>query len=82
MWFGNDDHTPMRKVTGGSLPALAWRNFMLAATSKTPATPLPDAMPVGTPTPLDNLLSGLGIGTPVPPPPDRLPGPATVSDTR
>ena len=32
VWFGNDDNTPMNKVTGGSLPAQTWRNFMLAAT--------------------------------------------------
>ena len=32
VWLGNDDNTPMNKVTGGSLPAPAWRDFMLAAT--------------------------------------------------
>ena len=31
VWFGNDDGTPTRKVTGGSLPALAWKEFMTAA---------------------------------------------------
>ncbi len=87
VWFGNDDNTPMNKVTGGTLPAAAWHNFMLAATSKLPVEPLPSAQPE-TPSPLDTLLSGLGLtnGTPLPPPPDRLPGPAagpsTVSDTR
>jgi membrane peptidoglycan carboxypeptidase len=35
----------MNRVTGGSLPALAWRNFMLAATSGVPAKPLPSAPP-------------------------------------
>jgi penicillin-binding protein 1A len=83
VWFGNDDNTPMRRVTGGTLPAAAWHSFMLAATGKLPVEPLPSAEPE-TPSPLDNLLSGLGLsnGTPVPPPPDRFPGPATVSDTR
>jgi penicillin-binding protein 1A len=83
VWFGNDDNTPMRKVTGGTLPASAWHTFMLAATSKLPVEPLPSAQPEAA-SPLDTLLSGLGLtnGTPVPPPPDRLPGPATVSDTR
>jgi penicillin-binding protein 1A len=28
VWVGNDDNTPMRKVTGGSLPAQIWRDFM------------------------------------------------------
>ncbi|MFP3942269.1 MAG: transglycosylase domain-containing protein [Alphaproteobacteria bacterium] len=31
MWLGNDDNSPMKKVTGGSLPAQAWRSFMKAA---------------------------------------------------
>lgn len=31
VWFGNDDNTPMAKVTGGGLPARLWREFMLAA---------------------------------------------------
>ncbi len=42
VWFGNDDDRPMRKVTGGSLPAEAWRRFMLAATRGMPVRPLPD----------------------------------------
>ncbi len=28
VWVGNDDEKPMKGVTGGSLPALIWRNFM------------------------------------------------------
>ena len=43
VWFGNDDNRPMNKVTGGTLPAAAWRNFMLAATRGMPARPLPSA---------------------------------------
>lgn len=31
VWFGNDDGTPMKKVTGGGLPAKAWKDFMTAA---------------------------------------------------
>lgn len=27
VWFGNDDGTPMKKVTGGALPAQAWHEF-------------------------------------------------------
>jgi penicillin-binding protein 1A len=42
VWFGNDDDRPMRHVTGGSLPAIAWRRFMLAATQTMPVRPLPD----------------------------------------
>ncbi len=43
VWLGNDDDSPMRKVTGGSLPAEAWRRFMLAATRPMPVRPLPGA---------------------------------------
>ncbi len=45
VWFGNDDDRPMHKVTGGSLPAQAWRRFMLAATRGMPVRPLPDTAP-------------------------------------
>ena len=41
VWLGNDDHSPTDKVTGGSLPAQAWRRFMLAATQVMPVRPLP-----------------------------------------
>lgn len=36
VWVGNDDYSPMRRVTGGSLPALIWRNFMMEARRKDP----------------------------------------------
>jgi penicillin-binding protein 1A len=41
VWLGNDDDTPMNKVTGGSLPAQTWRRFMLAAVQNMPVRPLP-----------------------------------------
>ena len=31
VWVGNDDFSPMRHVTGGSLPAEIWREFMVKA---------------------------------------------------
>ncbi|MCS4243495.1 penicillin-binding protein 1A [Rhizobium sp. BIGb0125] len=31
IWLGNDDGTPMKKVTGGGLPAKVWHDFMTAA---------------------------------------------------
>jgi membrane peptidoglycan carboxypeptidase len=31
VWVGNDDRTPMNKVTGGSLPAEIWQRFMSKA---------------------------------------------------
>ena len=30
-WFGNDDYSPTGKVTGGNLPAMAWKEYMMAA---------------------------------------------------
>jgi penicillin-binding protein 1A len=41
VWFGNDDGSPMKRVTGGSLPAQAWHEFMLAAHEGVPVRPLP-----------------------------------------
>ncbi len=31
VWFGNDNYMPTRRATGGSLPAMTWRRFMLMA---------------------------------------------------
>ena len=31
IWMGNDDNSPMRKITGGLLPVDVWKNYMLAA---------------------------------------------------
>ena len=85
VWFGNDDNSPMNKVTGGSLPAAAWRAFMLAATKGMAVRPLPTApapvtavaapsAPGAVPDPRDPLQSffdmlGLGGGSPPPRPP-------------
>jgi penicillin-binding protein 1A len=78
VWLGNDDNTPMDKVTGGSLPAFAWRNFMLAATRDLPIRPLPSAPAPDTA--LDRLFSWFGgptAATPaaMPVAPERYPGP-------
>ncbi|MDS7595779.1 transglycosylase domain-containing protein [Agrobacterium tumefaciens] len=40
VWFGNDDGTSMKKVTGGGLPAKAWKDFMTAAHSGLSPSPL------------------------------------------
>lgn len=31
VWMGNDDFSPMSRVTGGSFPAQTWHNFMVLA---------------------------------------------------
>ncbi len=41
VWFGNDDGSPTKNLTGGSLPAIAWHDFMLAAHEGVPQRPLP-----------------------------------------
>jgi len=46
VWVGNDDSSPMKKVTGGSLPAQVWSGFMRVALKSVPATHLPRAEPV------------------------------------
>jgi penicillin-binding protein 1A len=66
VWFGNDDNSPMRRVTGGSLPAEAWRQFMLTATAGMPVLPLPGSLsptmlaaaPAGVPTSAGEGLLG------------------------
>ena len=30
-WFGNDNYSPTGRVTGGNLPAMAWKDFMMFA---------------------------------------------------
>ena len=48
IWFGNDDGTPMKNVTGGSLPARSWASFMTAAHSHVPIAALPGYWPAQT----------------------------------
>lgn len=55
VWVGNDDNTPMRGVTGGSVPARIWRDFLsgaLALKLAPRATQTPD--PEGPVQPLDD----------------------------
>jgi penicillin-binding protein 1A len=41
VWFGNDDGSPMKRVTGGAIPAEAWHEFMVAAHEGVPVAALP-----------------------------------------
>lgn len=43
VWVGNDNFVPTKKVTGGSIPARIWHDFMKVALQKSPIVPL--AMP-------------------------------------
>ncbi|HLJ53358.1 MAG TPA: PBP1A family penicillin-binding protein [Rhizomicrobium sp.] len=40
VWIGNDDNSPMKRATGGGLPARIFHNFMEAAEAGLPAKPL------------------------------------------
>ena len=46
VWVGNDDFSPMTKITGGTLPAQIWSGFMRVALKTTPWSHLPRAEPV------------------------------------
>jgi penicillin-binding protein 1A len=52
VWMGNDDNSPTKKVTGGSLPALVWHDIMQKAHQGMPELPLPGERS----TPEDNVL--------------------------
>jgi penicillin-binding protein 1A len=41
VWVGADDYTPMSKVTGGSIPAMIWHDYMESALEGMPDTKLP-----------------------------------------
>ena len=36
VWFGNDNDSPMMKITGGTAPAILWGDFMEKAHKKVP----------------------------------------------
>ncbi|MGA7532947.1 MAG: penicillin-binding transpeptidase domain-containing protein, partial [Pseudolabrys sp.] len=66
VWLGNDDGTPTKHVTGGSLPVEIWSRFMRSAHQGVPVASLPGAS-------TGNFFSGLfggGVNSrPVPPAP-------------
>ena len=40
VWFGNDDDSPMKEITGGTAPANLWKNFMIEAHGNAPSRSL------------------------------------------
>ncbi|MDX2074138.1 MAG: PBP1A family penicillin-binding protein [Alphaproteobacteria bacterium] len=48
VWVGNDDNKPMKKVTGGTLPAPIWAAFMREALADIP----PHSLPIRSASPL------------------------------
>jgi penicillin-binding protein 1A len=61
VWVGNDDNSPTRGVTGGTLPAQIWKAAMLTAEKGHPFKPL-DRSPPEPPHVDDVLISGLPSG--------------------
>ncbi|HEV7416719.1 MAG TPA: penicillin-binding transpeptidase domain-containing protein, partial [Tianweitania sediminis] len=41
VWLGNDDFTPTREMTGGSLPAMTWQRLMAYAHRNVELKPIP-----------------------------------------
>jgi len=41
VWFGNDDYSPTRRMTGGSLPAMTWQRLMTYAHQNVELKPIP-----------------------------------------
>ena len=41
IWLGNDDYTPTRNMTGGSLPAMTWQKVMAYAQQGVETKPIP-----------------------------------------
>lgn len=55
VWMGNDDNSPTKNVTGGSLPAQVWRDVMETAHSGLVPMPLPGAPEPVLPPPANDL---------------------------
>lgn len=41
VWYGNDDYQPLRRMTGGSLPAMTWNKVMTVAHQGIVPLPIP-----------------------------------------
>lgn len=67
VWIGNDNNAPMRRATGGGLPARIFRNFMEAAEAGLPAKPLAGDIALAASEPAANQT------TPAPPRPASKP---------
>jgi penicillin-binding protein 1A len=46
VWMGNDDYTPTKRMTGGTLPALLWHNIMTYAHQGVELRPLAGLPPI------------------------------------
>ncbi len=47
VWYGNDDYTSMNNMTGGTLPAMTWKEVMTVAHQNLEIRPIPGLEPEG-----------------------------------
>jgi penicillin-binding protein 1A len=85
IWVGKDDNTPMRKVTGGAVPASIWHDYMEKALPRLQVEPIPGGTPPA-PQPSDligNLITGAQqlIQPPAEAPPPVQPQPQPDANT-
>src|SRR6185437_3177316 len=78
VWVGKDDNTPMHKVTGGTVPAGIWHDYMAQALPRLKVQPIPggDYQPAPQPTDaIGEIINGVQqmIHPPEGPPPPQNP---------
>jgi len=80
VWIGNDSGAPMKKATGGGLPARIFKAYMLKAEEKLPVTPLigaglapPEEPPPAVLLQVDAPVVGLPPEAPAVPMPEQRP---------
>jgi penicillin-binding protein 1A len=62
VWVGNDDSSPMKNVTGGTIPAVIWHDVMAYAEKDLPSKPL-DRSPPQPATDVTSLDQTMGVDT-------------------
>jgi penicillin-binding protein 1A len=75
VWFGNDDYTPLNRMTGGSLPAMTWHEIMAYAHQGIELKNIPGLPPNPSPVAPPNLMAGTA-----PTGNDALPRPALLTN--
>jgi penicillin-binding protein 1A len=79
VWMGNDDNTPTKRVTGGSLPALVWHDVMQQAHQGLPEIALQGE--ASEPSKAEAQVSSVDVNEAVEPSPPVAP-PTTQPDVR
>ena len=57
VWMGNDNFLPTNRVTGGSIPAQVWHDYMVQAITERYAKEIPGVKTYGTPKPVESEAS-------------------------